>query len=139
MRPGPQRVLRGFAKRLVLLLLALAALLLATSGAGVAAGALIALALIVHVSVFGVAAGLAAAPPTALRIAAFAGLAIAAMAGLWAARDTAFRFILVRAGDVTVSPGGALLHLAAALVVAGAAAFVFLAVAGRASTLGDQR
>lgn len=139
MRPGPQRVLRGLAKRLVLLLLALAALLLASSGAGVAAGALIALAIVVHVSAFGVATAIAAAPPAALRVAAVAGLALAAMAGLWAARDTAFRFILVRAGDVTLSPGGALMHLAAALVVAGAVAFVFLALAGRASALGDER
>lgn len=141
MRLGPQRVLRGFAKRLVLLLLAMAALMLtgASEGAGVAAGVLAALALVVHVAAFGIAAALTAAPPAALRLAAVAGLALAAGAGVWAARGEAFDFILARTGDVTLSPGGALLHLAAALVVAGAGGFVFFAVAGRAGALGDER
>lgn len=139
MRIGAQRVLRGFAKRLTLLLLALAALLLAgrADSAGVAAGVLVVLALVVHVTAFGVAATLDAMPPKALRIVAVAGVALAAGAGVWAAGDGAFDFIFTRTGDVTLSIGGALLHLAAALVVAGAGACVFLIVAGRASVLGD--
>jgi len=139
MRIGAQRVLRGFARRLTLLLLACAALLLAgrVDGAGVAAGILAAMALVVHVTAFGVAAALAAISPAVLRVTAVAGLAVAAGAGVWAAREQAFDFMLVRVGDVTLSPGGALLHVAAALVVAGAGAFVFLTIAGRAGVLGD--
>lgn len=132
-------MLRGLAKRLVLLLLALAALMLAgtTAGAGIAAGALLALALIVHATTFGVAVALRAAPPRALRIVGLVGLALAGAAGVWMARDNAFEFIVLPAGALPVSVGGAIMHGAAALVVSGALTFVFLAVAGRATALGD--
>lgn len=141
MRTGPQYVVRGLAKRLILLLVGLAALMLTgrVEGAGVAAGLLVAFALVTHVTAFGVATATRAAPPARLRIAAVAGVLLAAIAGVWASGGSAFAFLVARIGGLTISVGGALMHVAAALAVAGAGAFVFVAIAGRASALGDQR
>lgn len=141
MKQGAQAVVRVLGKRSVLLLLALGAFALAGDprGAGVEAGILVAAALAVHAIVFGVAATIAAAPPTALRTGAAAAVLLAAGAGVWAARGAAFDFFGVRAGALTLAPGGALLHLAAFMCVAGAGAFIFLCIAGRATALEAER
>lgn len=137
MRPGPQAVVRRLAARVVLLTLALAAfaLLGAPQAAGVAAGALAAAAAATYLVAFGVSAATVAAPPAVLRAVAVAGIVLAGAAGLWAAHDAAFAFDSWRIGGLSLSPGGALMHLAAFAVVAAGAAFVFACIAGRASAL----
>lgn len=141
MRYGAQLVVRTLAKRVTVFLLVLGCLTLAGDprGAGVQAGLLLAAALVCHAVAFGVGPTTKAAPLGALRMAAAAGVLAAACAGVWAARAEAFNFIIAPLGALNVSPGGALVHLAAALAVAGAGAFIFLCLAGRATALGDDR
>ncbi len=141
MRYGPQLVARALAKRVTVLLLVLGCLALVGDprGAGVQAGLLLAAALVCHAVAFGVAVTVKAAAPGALRIAAAIGVLIAVCAGVWAARADVFDFTPMRVGALTVSPGGALVHLGAALAVAGAGAFIFLCLAGRATALGEDR
>ena len=140
MRYGAQVVARALAKRVTVLLLALGCLALIGNphGAGVAGGALIAAALICHATAFGVDATMQAAPARALRIAAALGVAIAAGAGIWAADAEPVNFGAVRIAGVIVAPGGVLMALAALLAVAGASAFIFFCLAGRATALGDE-
>lgn len=139
MRYGAQAVARALAKRVTVLLLALGCFALVGDprGGGVEAGLLLAGAVFCHATAFGVDATLKAAPAGALRLAAAVGVLIAAGAGLWGAR--AFEFTTTRIGGVLASPGGALMQLAAALVVAGVSAFIFLCLAGRVTALGEDR
>ena len=141
MKYGPQLVVRALAKRVTAFLLVLGCLALVGDprGGGVQAGLLIAAALVCHAVAFGVAMTVKAAPPAMLRIAAGTGVLIAACAGVWGARTEAFNFIVVPFAALDISPGGALVHLGAALGVAGAGAFIFLCLAGRATALGEER
>ena len=140
MRYGAQVVARALAKRVTVLLLALGCLALVGNphGAGVAGGLLIAAALICHATAFGVEATMKATPARVLRIAAVLGVVIAAVAGIWAADTEAFNFSAVRIAGIIASPGGALMEIAALLVVAGASAFIFFCLAGRVTALGDE-
>jgi hypothetical protein len=140
-RFGAQVLLRTLSKRAILLLLALSGLLLVgdVQSAGVAAGALAAGAILVHAIAFGVGATLTATPPRLLRTLAAGAVLVSAGAGVWLANTQAFGFFEGRVLGIAISPGGALMHLAALVAVAGVAAFMFLAIAGRASALGDDR
>ncbi|MDX2235151.1 MAG: hypothetical protein NW200_11705 [Hyphomonadaceae bacterium] len=139
MRIGAQRVLRVLAHRVIVLLLAAGAFLLAGDprGAGLAAGLLVTLALIAHTVAFGVAATMTAAAAAWWRWCAAAGVLLAAGAGVWASQGEAFALSAATLGGLALSWGGALLHLAAFLVSAGACVFVFVCIAGRATALGD--
>lgn len=141
MRYGPQLVARTLAKRVTALLLVLGCLALVGDqrGGGVQAGLLLAAALVCHAVAFGVAVTVKAVSPAALRVTAAAGVLLAAAAGVWAARAEAFGFIVARVGGLEVSPGGMLVHVGAALAIAGAGAFIFLCLAGRATALGEDR
>ena len=74
-----------------------------------------------------------------LAIPGFVGVLVTVCAGVWTARSEAFNFTALTVGAMTVSPGGALVHMAAALAVAGAGVFIFLCLAGRATALGEDR
>ena len=139
MRYGAQVVAGALAKRVTVLLLALGCLAVVGNphGAGVAGGVLIATALICHATGFGVDATMKAVSAHTLRIAAVTGVVIAAGAGIWAADTDAFNFGAFPIAGVIASPGGALMALAALLVVVGASAFIFFCLAGRVTALGD--
>jgi Domain related to MnhB subunit of Na+/H+ antiporter len=139
MRYGAQTVARVLTRRVIALLVVLGCVALVGDprGGGVQAGALLAAALIVHAVTFGVAATVRAASPTTLRTASALGVLLVIAAGVWAARGDAFAFIVSRVGGFDISLGGALTHLGAALTVAGAGAFIFVCIAGRATAIGD--
>ena len=141
MRYGAQLVARVLAQRVTVFLIVLGCLALLGDprGGGVQAGLLFAAALVCHAVAFGVAATVKAAPPKALIVAAAAGVLLVACAGVWAGSERVFDFTTASVGAIDVSPGGALVHLATALAVAGAVAFIFLCLAGRATALGEDR
>lgn len=141
MRYGSQLVVRALARRVTAFLLVLGCLALFGDprGGGVQAGVLFAAALVCHAVAFGVAGTVKAVPPATLRIGAAAGVLVAACAGVWATQRAAFDFSAMSVGAFSIAPGGALLHVAAALAVAGAGAFIFLCLAGRATALGEDR
>lgn len=133
MRAGPSSVARAWGARLtpLLALVALLALVGDPRAANVAGGALLAVGLITHAIVFGVTRNVAAFAPAVLRAAAVYGVALAAGAGVFAATGDAFGFIEIDIARTPASVGGALLHLSAFVVIAGAGGLIYQCLAAR--------
>ena len=133
MRAGPNAVARAWGARLTLLV-ALAALLALVGdprAAGVAGGALVAIAVIAHAIVFGVTRNVGAFAPSVLRAASVYGVALAAGAGVFAATGSAFGFIEIDIARTPASVGGGLLHLSALVVIGGGGALIYQCLAAR--------
>lgn len=93
---------------------------------GVAAGALLALALYLYAILFGVGRALKAIPPVLLRVLGLIGLLLAVVAGAWSVATPA-------PGSVSA----ALLQLGLGATVCAAGGLVFLSIAGRAGAMGE--
>lgn len=133
MRDGPRAVAARLAHRLApLAVLASLFVLMGDPRAGGAAGGLLAaLAMAIHLIVFGVERTCAAVAPAILRAAPAWGAALAAGAGIFAATGAAFAFIVIPAGPAEISVGGALVHIGAFFALAGGGGLVLLLFAAR--------
>lgn len=141
MKSGASTVTGALARSLTLglTLAALATLFAFPGGAGATAG-LIALAGVLGWGVvFGATRLQRSAEPGALRAVAAMGVLGVGAAGVFLAPDTAFSFSAHRVLGRLVSPGGAVAHVGAFLVVIAVGVWVFASIAGRAEALSPGR
>lgn len=133
MRAGPRVVARAWGYRLapLLALVALLALVGDPRAAGVAGGALVAIVVVAHALVFGVARNVQAFAPSVLRATGVYGVLLAAGAGVFAATGAVFGFIEIDIARTPASIGGALLHLSAFAVIGGGGGLIYQCLAAR--------